>query len=86
MLHDMTSQRVARQEFDHKAVEEPWLFDLTGVTSTGKYFQFATANALLEFKGTFMSRIFGPGKDNRGTRDALVMVVSLALLQCLKLI
>ena len=67
------------QKFNHKAIEQPRLLDLAGVSRAWQGFQFAFRYALLQGESALMAIVFAAGQNNCRAGDALEKPVGIRL-------
>ena len=62
------------EEFDHHAVEQPWLLHVAGMAGARQHSEFRAPNTGLEIVSAFVNRILASGEDKHRARDPGVEV------------
>ena len=66
---------VLGEKFDHEAIEQPRLLDLTGMAGSRQRFQFTIGHEFLKGKGALVGVVFATAENNHRAGDAFMMAL-----------
>ena len=74
------------EEFNHKAIEQPGLFDLAGMAGARQRFQLAIRNELLQRERPLVAVVLAAGQNNGRTADGFMMILGIRLREGFELV